>query len=280
MSRFYTPPPQVIDGDVAYAEDVNDINNESDSGFTGVAAEIDQINADMLVPIELAMAWAVNPEDVEVEPGLYSSYHYSRKASDSADVVSGIEAIVQAIADDAQQSADDAAVSAADAALSAIDAEESAQKAEEAADAPTDYDNGVTYNYPDRVIASNFATYRCIGTNVVGDDPVTSSTGDWNLETWIPAVAEVKTTSFTAVANYRYYLDTSSTALVVTLPTSPQNGDTINLVDTTGNWKDLPAQVLHGTHNIMGLAEDLYLDVNNAYITLVYVSSITDWRLS
>ena len=49
----------------------------------------------------------------------------------------------------------------------------------QAAQSATAYDNGVTYDYPDTVICSNGHAYRCIGTGVVGDNPITSVSGDW-----------------------------------------------------------------------------------------------------
>jgi len=41
------------------------------------------------------------------------------------------------------------------------------------------YDNGAMYNYPDIVAGSDGYTYRCKGTNVTGDNPVGSGTGNW-----------------------------------------------------------------------------------------------------
>jgi hypothetical protein len=36
-----------------------------------------------------------------------------------------------------------------------------------------------SYDYPDTVLGSDGITYRCIGTGVVGEDPVGSVSGDW-----------------------------------------------------------------------------------------------------
>lgn len=43
----------------------------------------------------------------------------------------------------------------------------------------TAYSGSATYNYPDTVIGSDGHAYRCIDTGVTGDDPVGSTTGDW-----------------------------------------------------------------------------------------------------
>jgi microcystin-dependent protein len=41
------------------------------------------------------------------------------------------------------------------------------------------YSDIVVYNFPDQVAGSDGYTYRCVGTNVLDDDPVGSSTGNW-----------------------------------------------------------------------------------------------------
>lgn len=41
------------------------------------------------------------------------------------------------------------------------------------------YSGSETYNFPDTVIGSDGHAYRCIDTGVSGDDPVGSTTGDW-----------------------------------------------------------------------------------------------------
>lgn len=43
----------------------------------------------------------------------------------------------------------------------------------------TVYSGIATYDYPDVVIGSDGNSYRCLGTDVTGDDPVGSTTGDW-----------------------------------------------------------------------------------------------------
>jgi hypothetical protein len=82
MSRFYTAPDQVLDGDVAYARDVNRINNEADAAFTAVAAEIDAQEATLQSYVDKASLWANEVEDVEVEPGKYSALHFAAKSED------------------------------------------------------------------------------------------------------------------------------------------------------------------------------------------------------
>jgi hypothetical protein len=43
------------------------------------------------------------------------------------------------------------------------------------------YDDETTYNFPTVAAGSDGYSYRCLGTNVLGDDPVGSATGNWVL---------------------------------------------------------------------------------------------------
>ena len=68
---------------------------------------------------DTAQKWAVNSEDSPVTPGLYSAYHYSRKASTSAGAASTSQGAALASASAASDSASAAATSATNAANSA-----------------------------------------------------------------------------------------------------------------------------------------------------------------
>ena len=56
---------------------------------------------------------------------------------------------------------------------------EAAAVASIAASSASVYSGSTTYNYPDTVIGTDGHSYRCIVTSVVGDDPVSSVSGDW-----------------------------------------------------------------------------------------------------
>lgn len=68
----------------------------------------------------------------------------------------------------------------------ATNAATSAALATAAANA-TAYSGSATYNYPNTVIGSDGHAYRCIDTGVTGDNPVGSTTGDWQQITVDPA---------------------------------------------------------------------------------------------
>lgn len=80
MSRFYTKPSAVIDGDVAYAADVNDVSNEADAGFTLAVGEIDAMAATVSAYSDLAEQWANEAVNTEITSGNYSALHFSNIA--------------------------------------------------------------------------------------------------------------------------------------------------------------------------------------------------------
>jgi len=136
MSTYYTPPPQVIDGDVAYAKDVNDVNNEANTAFTLVEADIDALPATVAAYTELARKWAEEVEDTPVEPGQFSAFHWSSKSIESAEAAaaSAASALAYTVAAGASEVA--AGVSAAAALVSegnASDSEVAAAASETAA---------------------------------------------------------------------------------------------------------------------------------------------------
>lgn len=79
-------------------------------------------------------------------------------------------------AESAKESADKAESSANSASGSATEAVAAAERAENAAmsTAPV-YDSDTTYNFPDLVVFTDGNIYRCVGTDIQGEDPDTSS---------------------------------------------------------------------------------------------------------
>jgi hypothetical protein len=81
-------------------------------------------------------------------------------------------------------------------------------------------------------------------------------------------------TSFTAEVNTAYWITGNS--VVVTLPAAPADGDMVRIANgaaVTG------CSIARNGKTIMGVAEDLTVDVPNFSVTLIYRSATTDWRL-
>ena len=80
-SAYYTSVGKsVVAGNVAYADDLNQINLAVDVALEQVEADIGIIQYGAPYYSTLAQKWAENPEDVEVTVGSYSALHWAAKA--------------------------------------------------------------------------------------------------------------------------------------------------------------------------------------------------------
>lgn len=85
-----------------------------------------------------------------------------------------------------------------------------------------------------------------------------------------------KTEAFEASADEGYFIDTSSSAITVTLPDSPTAGDTVSLIDYAGNAGTNNITVT-SSNDIMDSSEDKIIGYNNAAVTLVYSGDTKGW---
>lgn len=129
MSSYYAKPPAVNDGETAYAKDVNDVNNATDSAFSQVEAELTGIPNIVQLWAEKAQKWAEENEDVAVEPLKYSAKHWAAKSEDQAAASSASATSSASSASTADTRATAAASSATSAASSATSADSSATTA-------------------------------------------------------------------------------------------------------------------------------------------------------
>ncbi len=77
----------------------------------------------------------------------------------------------------------------------------------------------------------------------------------------------------------RIFADTSVAAFSITLPLDPVIGDTIEIVDLAGTFNTNNLTLLRNSQNIMGLAEDMIVNVNNASLKLVFSNATYGWRI-
>ena len=116
-------------------------------------------------------------------------------------------------------------------------------------------------------------------TDLIDSTIVTSingSTGAVTLETGTDWQATPKTADFTAVAGEGYFVDTTSAAITVTLPSSPTAGDEINLVDYAGtaNTNNI---TITSSDNINGSSDDVLIDYERGGVSMVYVDATQGW---
>ena len=97
----------------------------------------------------------------------------------------------------------------------------------------------------------------------------TSSALTWNIAS----------SNATMVANNGYFVDTSSAAKTMTLPSSATLGDTIRINDLAGTFSTNNLTVARNGHKIQGVADDLLVDADQSSFGLVYSNSTYGWKV-
>jgi hypothetical protein len=89
--------------------------------------------------------------------------------------------------------------------------------------------------------------------------------------------SSIKTSAFTAVAGEGYWIDTTSGAITMTLPSSASVGDTIEIVDYARTWGTNRVTINRNGLNIQGGTENPMYDVNGQSVRLVYSGATKGW---
>ena len=83
-----------------------------------------------------------------------------------------------------------------------------------------------------------------------------------------------------AVAGYRYIVDTATANLTITLPASGTLGDEIMIIDGTGNASAHAMTIDRNGGKIQGAASNMTVTTDRAAFTLVYYNSTQGWLLT
>lgn len=106
---------------------------------------------------------------------------------------------------------------------------------------------------------------------------VTSVNGNTGaVTTGIDLQSSVKTANFTAVANEGYLVNTTSSAITVTLPSSPSLGDEVLIIDYGGTFGTNNVTLV-SSDNIQGLSNDRAIKKDNNSIKLIYSDATKGW---
>ena len=98
-----------------------------------------------------------------------------------------------------------------------------------------------------------------------------------NISTYIPVPYSAITANTNLVVGTRYFV-TSSSALTLTLPSSPSVNDQIDIFDASGNAATYNITVARNTKKINGVTGNLIIDTNGAWMTLVYTGAAYGWK--
>jgi hypothetical protein len=105
----------------------------------------------------------------------------------------------------------------------------------------------------------------------------------YNGVVWVPAggLAGVTVTSatYTSSSFQFLYVNTTSNAITITLPLSPNFGDEIRFLDVTGTFGTNNLTIARNGKPIQRLAENLVISTNGAGFSLVYYDATQGWLL-
>jgi len=83
-----------------------------------------------------------------------------------------------------------------------------------------------------------------------------------------------------AVANTKYIVNTNTSNLTITLPSSPSFGDEVGIIDGTGNASVHAITVGRNGGNIQGAASNMTVTTDRSAFTLVYYNASQGWVLT
>lgn len=89
----------------------------------------------------------------------------------------------------------------------------------------------------------------------------------------------VKSAAYTATDRDAILADTSTAAFTLTLPIAPATNDYVLIADAAGTFDTHPLIVARNGKLIMGVADDLSLNLKNASVHLMYTGLAQGWRL-
>jgi len=75
------------------------------------------------------------------------------------------------------------------------------------------------------------------------------------------------------------FLDSSTSAFSLNLPSSPSAGDRIKFVDMTGSCNTNNVTLNRNSQKIMGVEDHLLVTIKYIYFTLIFSSAVNGWRI-
>jgi hypothetical protein len=85
--------------------------------------------------------------------------------------------------------------------------------------------------------------------------------------------------NFSALANQKYIVDTTSISVVGTLPASPALGDNITFVDSSYSWENNPLILNNNGNLLQTFNEPLTANISGYQFQLVYVGGLYGWKI-
>lgn len=113
-------------------------------------------------------------------------------------------------------------------------------------------------------------------------------TNNWKMQSTpfglAPSIAStatpVKTSAYSALVNDLVRVNSSGGAFTVTLPSTPLDGSVVSFLDITNSCAANPVLIaVGGSYTVEGDATGISMNINGAYVQLIYNSLTTNWKL-
>ena len=111
----------------------------------------------------------------------------------------------------------------------------------------------------------------------VGSTSVLYSDGTNIVKALVEKGYKTTTTAYTAVNGDQIFVDTSSTAVTITLPASPVVGNEVHFIDSKLSFNSNNLIINRNSEPINGAASNLTVSENGESFTLVYANSTKGW---
>src|SRR6056300_113094 len=128
-------------------------------------------------------------------------------------------------------------------------------------------------------LAGSIANAKLANSSITvnGSSVSLGASGSIPAVSWQSVITADGSTGTTAVAGNGYFIDTTSAAHTLTLPSSPSAGDTVAIKDYAGTFGTNNLTIARNSSNIQGVANDSLISTNRASLTLVYVDATKGW---
>ena len=130
-------------------------------------------------------------------------------------------------------------------------------------------------------IASSFTLNLPTATGTADQVIKTDGSGNLSFATVSGGAAwqAVKTADFNVSAKEGYFINTTSTTITATLPSSPTLGDFVSFIDYAGTFDTNNLTIARNGKNIQGSATDFTVATERAGLTLVFTDNTQGWLL-
>ena len=130
-------------------------------------------------------------------------------------------------------------------------------------------------------VASSYTLVLPTATGTANQVIKTDGSGNLSFATVSGGAAwqAVQTANFNVTAKEGYFIDTTSTTITATLPSSPTLGDFVSFIDYAGTFDTNNLTIARNGKPIQGSATDLTVATERAGLTLVFTDNTQGWLL-